>query len=145
MTNTEPHRAEAAPTPPPQQVLMQITSGMWVVQAVATAARLGIADALAHSQPQESTTLAHAVGADAAALTRLLRALASLGVLAEPLPHLVPPQPVGLGPPQERGTGCVHQTPGSVVRASSSKQHLQAELKNPRIECGCNPPELRRG
>jgi len=95
MNNTEPYSAEAAPTPPPQQVLMQITSGMWVVQAVATAARLGIADALAHLQPQESTTLAHAVGADVAALTRLLRALASLGVLAEPLPHQYALTPVG--------------------------------------------------
>jgi hypothetical protein len=70
-----------------QEVLMQMPSGMWVAQAVATAARLGIADALAQSQPQESTTLARAVGADRSALARLLRALASLGVLAEPLPH----------------------------------------------------------
>ena len=76
-----------SPTPPPQQVLMQISQGMWVAQTVATAARLGIADALAQSQPQGSTTLARAVGADAPALARLLRALASLGVLAEPLPQ----------------------------------------------------------
>ena len=59
---------------------MQTTLGLWAAQAVATAARLGIADALAQSQPQGSTTLARAVGADAAALARLLRALASLGV-----------------------------------------------------------------
>src|SRR5215216_576998 len=39
--------------------------GMWVTQAVATAARLGIADALAQSQPQDAGTLAGAVGADA--------------------------------------------------------------------------------
>jgi hypothetical protein len=95
MSNTEPHRAEAVPTPPPQQVLMQMPLGMWGAQAVATAARLGIADALAQSQPQESATLARAVGADAAALARLLRALASLGVLAEPLPHQYALTPVG--------------------------------------------------
>jgi hypothetical protein len=83
MGNTE----GAEPSRSPQQVLMQISQGMWVAQAVAAAARLGIADALAQSQPQESTTLARAVGADARALARLLRALASVGVLAEPLPH----------------------------------------------------------
>jgi hypothetical protein len=95
MNNTEPLSAEAPLTPPPQQVLMQMTSGMWAAQAVATAARLGIADALAQAQPQKSTTLARAVGADAAALSRLLRALASLGVLAEPLPHHYALTPVG--------------------------------------------------
>src|SRR5438552_18189975 len=84
MNNTEIHSAEAAPTLPPQQVLMQISQGMWLAQTVATAARLGIADALAQSQPQDSTTLARAVGPDARALTRLLRALSSVGVLAEP-------------------------------------------------------------
>src|SRR5262245_24656135 len=95
MSNTETHSAEAAPNLPPQQVLMQISQGMWVAQAVATAARLGIADALAQSQPQDSTTLARAVGADARALARLLRALASLGVLAESLPQQYTLTPVG--------------------------------------------------
>ena len=95
MNNTEIHSAEAAPTLPPQQVLMQISQGMWLAQTVATAARLGIADALAQSQPQDSTTLARAVGADARALTRLLRALSSVGVLAEPLPRRYTLTPVG--------------------------------------------------
>jgi hypothetical protein len=61
--------------------------GMWSAQAVATAARLGIADALANSQPQDNTALARAVGADAGALARLLRTLVSLGLLAQPQPH----------------------------------------------------------
>src|SRR5215471_347625 len=82
---SNPETAES--TRSPQQVLMQIPEGMWVAQCVATAARLGIADALARSQPQGSRTLARAVGADASALGRLLRALASLGVLAEPSPQ----------------------------------------------------------
>ena len=56
MSNTERQIAEQAPSP--QQVLMQIPQGMWVAQCVATAARLGIADALAESQPQRSDTLA---------------------------------------------------------------------------------------
>jgi hypothetical protein len=95
MKNTENDGAEAVPSPPPQQVLMQLSQGMWVAQTVATAARLGIADALAQSQPQESTTLAAAVGADAQALARLLRALASIGVPAEPLPHQYTLTPIG--------------------------------------------------
>jgi hypothetical protein len=83
------------PTRSPQQALMQIPQGMWIAQCVATAARLGIADALAQSQPQGSATLARAVGADASALARLLRALASLEVLAEPLPQQYELTPVG--------------------------------------------------
>jgi hypothetical protein len=85
MSNTA--RQSEEPTRSPQQILMQVPQGMWVAQCVATAARLGIADALAQSQPQGSTALARAVGADASALARLLRALASLGVLAEPIPQ----------------------------------------------------------
>ena len=95
MNNTEINTAGVAPTAPPQQVLMQISQGMWLAQTVATAARLGIADALAQSQPQDATTLARAVGADARALARLLRALASVGVLAEPLPQQYTLTPAG--------------------------------------------------
>ncbi len=76
-----------AATPSPNQLLMQMVPQMWALQAVATAARLGIADALAESQPQGSATLAQVVGADATALARLLRALASMGVLSEPSPR----------------------------------------------------------
>jgi Dimerisation domain len=92
MSNPETQSAES--TRSPQQVLMRIPEGMWVAQCVATAARLGIADALAHSQPQGSMALARAIGADAAALGRLLRALASMGVLAEPLPQSMPSIPL---------------------------------------------------
>ena len=95
MSNTERQIAEQEPSP--QQVLMQIPQGMWVAQCVATAARLGIADALAELQPQRSDTLARAVGADASALARLLRALASLGVFAEPLPQQYALNPISEG------------------------------------------------
>jgi O-methyltransferase domain/Dimerisation domain len=79
----------------PEQVLMQVTQGMWAAQAVATAARLGIADALAESQPQDAATLARVVNADPAALSRLLRAVASIGVFAEPIPRQYALNPVG--------------------------------------------------
>jgi hypothetical protein len=63
--------------------MMQMWMDMCRTLAVAAAARLGIADALATSSPQESAALAHAVGADVTALTRLLRTLVSLGLLAQ--------------------------------------------------------------
>jgi hypothetical protein len=66
---------------------MQMWMDMCRTLAVAAAARLGIADALATSSPQESAALARAVGADVTALPRLLRILVSLGLLAQPHPQ----------------------------------------------------------
>jgi SAM-dependent methyltransferase len=57
-------------------------TGSWVSQAVSAAARLGIADVL-RDGPKSSEELAPAVGADARALYRLLRALTSVGVFVE--------------------------------------------------------------
>jgi hypothetical protein len=62
--------------------LLELASGCWVAQAVHVAAKLGIADLLEHG-PKSLAALAEATGADADALRRLLRALASLGVFAE--------------------------------------------------------------
>ena len=93
MSTTE--RREAERPRSPEEMLMQIPQGMWVAQCAATAAKLGIADALAKSQPQGITALARAVEADPSALARLLRALASLGVFAEPLPQQYALSPVG--------------------------------------------------
>jgi hypothetical protein len=80
--------AAAPPPSSPQDVMMQMWMDMCRTLAVAAAARLGIADVLATSSPQESTALARAVGADATALTRLLRTLVSLGILAQPHPQM---------------------------------------------------------
>ena len=66
---------------PPQASILNFITGMWAAQAVATAARLGIPDQLAHG-PRTAAELATAVGADPAALYRLLRGIASVGVLA---------------------------------------------------------------
>ena len=65
--------------PPPARMLQLIT-GYWVSQAVGTAARLGLPDQLADN-PRSSGEVAEAVGADADALFRLMRMLASIGVL----------------------------------------------------------------
>jgi len=67
--------------------MMQMWMGLCSAHAVAAAAHLGIADVLATSAPQESAALARAVGADATALTRLLRTLVGLGILIQPHPQ----------------------------------------------------------
>ena len=65
-----------------EQALMQMLSGAWVTQAVATAARLGIPDALA-SGPKTPEEIAATAGARCRRATkRLMRALAGLGVFA---------------------------------------------------------------
>jgi hypothetical protein len=63
------------------QMMMLITGG-WVAQAINATATLGVADELAHG-PRTAEDLARAVGADADALYRLLRALSGCGVVAE--------------------------------------------------------------
>jgi O-methyltransferase domain/Dimerisation domain len=67
-------------TLPPPAAIFQLVSGMWAAQAVATAAKLGIPDLLAH-EPKTAEEVANAVGADASAVYRLLRGIASVNVL----------------------------------------------------------------
>jgi hypothetical protein len=62
--------------------LRRLVNGYQVSQAIHAAAVLGIADLLADG-PRTCDELAEAAGANADALYRLLRALASVGVLAE--------------------------------------------------------------
>ena len=62
--------------------LFQLITGHWVVQAIAVAAELGIADLLA-SGPRTPQQLAEAVAADEDAMARLLRFLANVGILVE--------------------------------------------------------------
>ncbi len=65
---------------PPRAVILGFVTGMWAAQAVATVARLGIPDQLAHG-PCSASELAHVVGASPSALYRLLRGVAAIGVL----------------------------------------------------------------
>ena len=65
------------------QALVQMLTGAWTTQLVAAVARLGIPDRLATAQPQSSEQIARAVGADIGALSRVMRALASIGVFAD--------------------------------------------------------------
>jgi hypothetical protein len=67
---------------PPPQAMMGLITGYWRTQAVATAARLAIADRLVDG-PRSSASLAADLKVDEAALFRLLRGLTSLGVFTE--------------------------------------------------------------
>ena len=87
MNEPQPSIAAALPMLSPQDTMMQMWIDMCRALAVAAAARLGIADVLATSPPQESAALARAIGADTTALTRLLRTLVSLGILTQPQPQ----------------------------------------------------------
>jgi hypothetical protein len=73
-------------------VMLDKLTGYWVSQAIYAAARLGVADQLA-AGPRPVTEVAAAVGANADALYRLLRALAGEGVF-----HEVAPGVFGLSP-----------------------------------------------
>jgi hypothetical protein len=65
--------------------LLGVLSGAWVAQGCSVLAELGVPDLLAGG-PRSAAELAGDCGADPAALHRLLRALATAGLLTEPAP-----------------------------------------------------------
>ncbi|GAA1610816.1 methyltransferase [Catellatospora bangladeshensis] len=65
--------------------LLGILSGTWVAQGVYALVKLGVPDLMADG-PVHVGQLAHDCGADTAALRRLLRALALMGLFTEPEP-----------------------------------------------------------
>jgi hypothetical protein len=67
--------------PPPPVQMVQLLAGFQVSQGLYVAAKLGVADVLADG-PRSIEDLAVAVSADPAALGRLVRILASMGVFA---------------------------------------------------------------
>lgn len=67
------------------QQLDQMITSYWTSQAIYAAAKLGIADHLKDG-PQSVDQLARACSADAGALFRLMRALASIGIFSESSP-----------------------------------------------------------
>jgi SAM-dependent methyltransferase len=69
-------------SPPPAAQVMQLLSGCFFAQAVYVTAKLGLADRLA-AGPAPAAALAQAVGADEAALARMLRLLVMLGVFQQ--------------------------------------------------------------
>lgn len=79
---SESDSGEQRPGRTPSRELVDLVTGYWVSQAVVAAARLGVADQLTH-RPRSVPDLARATGTQPAALHRLLRALASVGVFQE--------------------------------------------------------------
>lgn len=80
-TNAE-GAAETGAAPPPDALLMQLSFGALLTQALYVAARLGIADLLAE-KPLHTGELAAATRTEERALYRVLRSLASVGVFRE--------------------------------------------------------------
>ena len=66
--------------PSTDERMIRLLTGMWAMQAASTAARLGIPDALAPG-PKTPDEVAERVGAHPGAVKRLLRGLASVGIL----------------------------------------------------------------
>ena len=73
------HQTDA---PPPHIQLIQMATGAWVARILHAAAMLGLADQLAVG-PKSAAELARLMCAHQASLHRLMRTLASLGILAE--------------------------------------------------------------
>lgn len=66
--------------PPPSQRLFQMITGYWVSQLVGTIAELGVVDALA-ARPRTAAEVAKETETDAAAMSRVLRAAATVGLV----------------------------------------------------------------
>ncbi len=71
-----------AETPPPHVQLIQMSTGFWVSRLVFVAAKLGLADRLAQGA-KSAAELAGPTGTHVNSLHRLMRALASLGILSQ--------------------------------------------------------------
>jgi O-methyltransferase domain len=78
---TDPSTQPSAAIPPFLE-LYQLTTGAWLTQAISTAARLGVADAIA-AGASTTAEIAQEVGAHPPTLYRLLRALSDYDVFAE--------------------------------------------------------------
>src|SRR5262245_16270280 len=76
-TENDHNEAEAAP---PHAQLIQMAMGHWVSRIVYAAAKLGLADKLAHGR-KSADDLAAITGTHAPSLFRLMRTLAHLGIL----------------------------------------------------------------
>lgn len=81
-------------TPPPHAQLIEMSMGHWISRIVYVAAKINLADHLA-AGPKSADELAGPTGTHAPALYRLMRTLASLGVLTEDIPHRFSLTPMG--------------------------------------------------
>ena len=89
-----PTQPNDSSTPPPHAQLVQMGMAHWVSHIVYVAAKLGIADHLAKG-PMNAELLAGVTATHAPSLYRLMRTLASLGVLTEDADHRFALTPLG--------------------------------------------------
>ena len=80
MTSSGPHTATLAAAPHAQ--LIQMGTAYWVSKILYATAKLGLADQIA-AEPKSAAELAGPLGVHAPSLHRLMRTLASLGILTE--------------------------------------------------------------
>ena len=74
------------PGPPPQAIIMQMSMGAMVTQAIYVAAKLGVADIVANGE-KHVDQISQEAGAHSPSLYRIMRSLASLGVFNETKPR----------------------------------------------------------
>ncbi len=91
MKESREARTEALP---PHAQLIQMSTGYWVSRIVYAAANLGLADHLAKG-PKSAAELAGATRTHEPSLHRLMRTLASLGILSEDTDHRFALTPLG--------------------------------------------------
>ena len=84
------------------QTLLEMIRGFRVSQCIYVAAKLGIADLLKDGE-QHCDALAAATNSNKAAIYRLLRALASVGIFAETQPHYFKLTPLATGLQSDTG------------------------------------------
>ena len=91
MTDSKHDETQAAP---PSAQLVQMAMAHWVSQIVYVAAKLGLADHLAKG-PMNADQLAELTRTHAPSLYRLMRTLASLGIMTEDATHRFAMTPLG--------------------------------------------------
>jgi O-methyltransferase domain/Dimerisation domain len=91
---TQPEPATETHTVPPAVQMVQLLTGFQLSQALYATAKLGVADRL-RGGPRDATALAAEVGADAQALRRIMRTLASIGIFTETEGRLYGLTPLG--------------------------------------------------
>ena len=106
---------------PPPLALFQRITGFWVTQALAVTAELGLADQL-RDGIEESDALARAVSVAPASLYRLLRALTSIGVVAEERPGAFRLTPLG---------ACLQTAHRQSMRAAAGFELMRVALLSP--------------
>ena len=87
--------APGAPVLPPHAQLVQMAMAHWVSHIVYVAAKLGLADHLAEGPKTRRASSREPTGTHAPSLYRLMRTLASLGILTEDATHRFALTPLG--------------------------------------------------